>query len=524
MTSYDFVVVGAGSSGAALAGRLSEDPEVRVLLLEAGGSHRHSSVQIPAAFSKQFKTKRDWELYSEPEPQLNGRSLYYPRAKMLGGCSSMNAMVYIRGNREDYDAWAKEGATGWSYDDLLPLFRRSEDNARGQSHYHGVGGPLHVQDLRSPSDVSHSILEAMVQAGFQRNEDLNGADQLGVAFNQVTQSRGQRWTSADAFLTPARHRKNLEVLTDAHVLRVRVEGHRAIGVDVERDGRLEFLRAEREVILSAGAVNTPQLLMLSGIGPGAHLAEHGIPTFVDNPHVGSHLMEHPFYLANFETTAKGTLFGAESPRHVANYLVRKRGPLTSNVAEISGFVSTRSGETLPDMQILGAPAFFYDNGFATHDKPAITLALSMVAPVSEGSVRLRSRNPKDKVALSLNLFAERADLESMVSAIELAREIVAAPALRDVIGPEIHPGSVARTRTEIEREVREGVQHTFHASSTARIGSEETGVVDAELRVHGVGGLRVADASVFPVIPRGNTHAPAVMVGEKAADLIRAAS
>src|SRR5262245_61016981 len=454
MTSYDYVVVGAGSAAAVVAGRLSEDPDVRVLLIEAGGSHKHMSVQVPAAFSAQFKTARDWEFYSEPEPHLNGRSLYYPRAKMLGGCSSMNAMVYIRGNSRDYDSWAKEGATGWSYDEVLPLFRRSEDNARGQSQYHAVGGPLRVQDLRSPNAVSHSILEAMVQSGIPRNEDLNGADQLGVAFNQVCQSGGSRWTTADAFLTPARHRPNLEVLTDTHVLRVRLEGRRAVGVDVEREGRLEFLRAEREVILSAGAVNTPQLLMLSGIGPGTHLAEHGITAHVDNPHVGTHLMEHPFYLANFETTAKHTLYGAESPRHLANYLVRKRGPLTSNVAEISGFVSTRSGEELPDMQILGAPAFFFDNGFAKHDKPAITLALSMVAPVSEGSVRLRSRNPKDKVALSLNLFAERADLESMISAVELAREIVAAPALRDVIGPEIHPGSKARTRTDIEREVR----------------------------------------------------------------------
>jgi choline dehydrogenase-like flavoprotein len=521
MTSYDYIVVGAGSAGAVVAGRLSEDPDVRVLLIEAGGSHRHMSVQIPAAFPQQFKTKLDWELYSEPEPQLDGRSLYYPRGKMLGGCSSMNAMIYVRGNRHDYDAWAKNGATGWSYDDVLPLYRRSENNSRGQSHYHGVDGPLHVQDLRSPGEVSHAMVDAIAETGISRNNDINGAEQLGVGFNQVCQNRGQRWTTADAFLTPARRRPNLHVQKDTHVLRVRIDSGRAVGVETERNGRLESVRAEREVILSAGAVNTPQLLMLSGVGPADHLAEHGIGAVVDNPHVGAHLMEHPFLMVNFETAAKGTLFGAEHPKHLANYFVRRGGPLTSNIAELSAFFVTRSGEELPDMQIIGAPAYFHDNGFSTHDKPAVTFALSLVAPTSEGSVRLRSRNPKDPVALNLNMFSERADMESMISAVERTREIVAAPALRKLVGKEIHPGSAAKTRSQIEAKVREECIHTFHASCTARIGARGEGVVDPELRVHGVRGLRVADASVFPWITRGNTHAPAVMVGEKAVDLIR---
>src|SRR5262245_51891033 len=361
MTTYDYIVVGAGSAGAVVAGRLSEDPSVRVLLIEAGGSHKHLSVQVPAAFPKQFKTKRDWEFYSEPEPQLDGRSLYYPRAKMLGGCSNMNAMVYMRGNRDDYDAWAKDGATGWSYDELLPLFKRTENNSRGQNDYHGVDGPLHVEDLRSPTPVSRLIIDAMVETGMPRNDDLNGAEQVGVGFNQVTQHRGQRWTTADAFLT--HNRSNLHIQKDSHVLRVRIEAGRAVGVEVEQNGTLRFVRAEREVIVSAGAVNTPQLLMLSGVGPADHLAEHGITTLGDNPHVGAPLMEHPFMMVNFETTAKGTLFGAEHPRHLVSYFARRRGPLTSNVAELSGFFSTRSGEELPDMQMLAAPAYFFDNGF-----------------------------------------------------------------------------------------------------------------------------------------------------------------
>ncbi|HEY7008571.1 MAG TPA: GMC family oxidoreductase N-terminal domain-containing protein [Jatrophihabitantaceae bacterium] len=521
MTSFDYIVVGAGSAGAVVAGRLSENPAVRVLLIEAGGSHKHMSVQVPAAFSQQFKTKLDWEYYSEPDPNLAGRSLYYPRAKMLGGCSSMNAMIYIRGNRHDYDAWAKDGANGWSYDELLPLFRRSENNSRGESLYHGVDGPLHVQDQRSPNPVSKAMLDAMVSSGIARNVDFNGAVQEGAGFNQVCQKRGQRWTTADAFVLPAAKRPNLEIRRDTHVLRVRIEGGRAVGVETERNGRLEFVRAEREVILSAGAINTPQLLMLSGVGPGDHLAEHGIRTVVDNPHVGAHLMDHPFYLANYETTAKGTLSEAKSPKHLVNYFARRRGLLTSNVAELSAFVSTRGADELPDIQIIGGPSYFWDNGFATHDRPAIVFAPSLIAPASEGSVRLRSANPKDHVALNLNFFDDEADLASMVSAIERIRDIVTEPALRGIAGAEIHPGDEAKTRAQLERKVREEVLHTYHASCTARIGDEGEGVVDPELRVHGVPGLRVADASVFPRITRGNTHAPAVLVGEKAADLIR---
>ena len=365
MTSYDYIVVGAGSAGAVVAGRLSENPDLRVLLIEAGGSHRHPNVQIPAAFPKQFKSKVDWEYYTEPEPHLDGRSLLYQRGKMLGGCSSMNAMIYIRGNRHDYDVWAKDGATGWSYDEVLPLFKRTENNSRGQNDYHGVDGPQHVQDLRSPRELTHAMIDAMVETGMPRNTDFNGEEQEGVGFNQVCQNRGRRWTTADAFLMPARRRPNLTIQRDTQVLRVRFAGDRAVGVETENVG---FVRAEREVILSGGALNTPQLLMLSGVGPADHLAENGITAMVDNPHVGAHLMEHPFYMVNYETTAPGTLFGAGSLKHLADYYARRRGPLTSNVAELSAFFRTGSHE-LPDMQIIGAPGYFFDNGFATQ-RPA----------------------------------------------------------------------------------------------------------------------------------------------------------
>ena len=522
MSSYDYIVVGAGSAGAVVAGRLSEDAATRVLLLEAGGTHRHRSVRIPGAFAKQFKTDLDWDFYTEPEPFLEGRSLYHPRAKMLGGCSSMNAMIYIRGNRADYDSWAKGGATGWSYDELLPLFRRSENNSRGESTYHGGAGPLHVQDLRSPNDLSHTLVDAMRAAGIERNDDFNGADQVGAGFYQVCQRRGRRWTTADAFLMPPRRRPNLTILTGTHVLGVRISRGRAVGVEVERSGTREVLYAEREVILSAGAINTPQLLMLSGIGPADHLAEHGITTVVDNPNVGAHLMDHPAYLVNVETSAKGTLAEAESLRNLADWVVRRRGMLTSNIGECGAFFHTRFGDAAPSMQLVCAPAYFWNHGQSAHDRPAFTLGCSLVGPQSRGAIRLRSGDPHAKVAATYNYLAEPADMEAMVDAIQRAREIAAAAPLRRVAGPEIHPGDTARTRAELEQHVRREVSHTYHPACTARIGTQADGVVDPELRVYGVDGLRVADASVFPTVPHGNTHAPSVLVGEKAADLIRA--
>jgi choline dehydrogenase len=523
MSAFDYIVIGAGSAGAVVAGRLSEDPAVRVLLVEAGGSGRHLNVQIPAAFPKQFKTGHDWQFYTEPEPHLNGRTIYHPRGKMLGGCSGQNAMIYIRGNRYDYDSWAKNGAAGWSYDEVLPLFKRSEHNSRGASDFHGASGPMFVEDLRSPNELSQRIVEAMVASGIKRSDDFNGSDQLGAGLYQVTQKRGQRWTTSDGYLRPARHRPNLTVLTGTRALRLRTDQGRVTGVDVERAGKRDFHRAERETVLSAGAFNTPQLLMLSGIGPAGHLAEHGIPVVVDNPNVGAHLMDHPMYMVNFETTAKGTLIGAESPRQLAEYLARRRGLLTSNIGEAGAFFHTRSGDDAPYMQFIGAPGYFWNHGFESHPKPAFAIGCSMVGAVSEGQVRLRGSDPAERAAATFNYFAAPEDMQAMVTAAERAREVAAAGPLRDVVGTELHPGTRANTSAQLEAEIRRNVEHTYHPACTARIGTETDGVVDARLRVHGVAGLRIADASVFPRIPHGNTHAPALMVGEKAADLLRSA-
>jgi choline dehydrogenase len=524
MTSYDYIVVGAGSAGAVVAARLSESADNRVLLIEAGGSHKHMNVQVPAAFSTQFKTKLDWAYFSEPEQYLGGRRIFMPRAKMLGGCSSMNAMIYIRGNKADYDTWAKDGATGWSYADVLPLFRKSENNSRGADEYHGDSGPLYVQDLRSPNAMSLRLVEAIAATALEANDDFNGADQLGTGLYQVTQRRGMRWTTADGYLKPARKRSNFHVLTDTLVHRVRIQDGEAVGVEAERDGRPGFIRATKEVIVSAGAINTPQLLMLSGIGPADHLAEHGIRVIVDNPNVGDHYMDHPAYVVNFETTAKGTLHEAQSPRWLLAYLTRRTGLLTSNVGEVGAFFHTRSGDAAPDMQYICAPGYFWDHGFRTYPTPALAIGCSLVGALSTGHVRLRSSDPRDKPAITANYLKEPEDRQAMITAVERAREVQASAPLHGLVGKEIHPGGDTSSREALDKIIRREVEHTYHPACTARIGTETGGVVDPQLRVHGVQRLRVADASVFPIIPHGNTNAPTVMVGEKAALMIAATS
>ena len=442
-----------------------------------------------------------------------------PRAKMLGGCSSMNAMIYIRGNKADYDAWAKDGATGWSYADVLPLFRTSENNSRGADDYHGDNGPLYVQDLRSPNEMSLRLVEAITATGLQANADFNGAEQPGTGLYQVTQRRGMRWTTADGYINPARKRSNFSVLTNTLVLRVRIENGAAVGVEAERDGQTGFIRANKEVIVSAGAINTPQLLMLSGIGPADHLAGHGIPVIVDNPNVGGHYMDHPMYMINVETTAKGTLHEAQSPKWLLAYLARRTGMLTSNIGEAGAFFHTRPGDAAPDMQYICAPGYFYDHGFRTYTTPALAIGCSLVGARSTGHVRLRSGDPKDKPAITANYLKEPEDMQAMITAAERAREIFASAPLRDLVGQEIHPGGDTSSRQALGKIIRREVEHTYHPACTARIGTESSGVVDPQLRVHGV---QVADASVFPSIPHGNTHAPTVMTGEKAAIMIAA--
>ncbi|TYL50001.1 FAD-binding protein [Nocardioides sp. BGMRC 2183] len=523
MTEFDYIIVGSGSGGAVLAGRLSEDPSVSVLVLEAGGRSRpNMNVQIPAAFAKQFHTAIDWDYESEPEPHLNDRRIYQPRGKMLGGSSGMNAMMYVRGNRADYDGWAKSGATGWSYDEILPLFRRMETNSRGASEFHGDSGPQYVEDAPDPRGVSHRFVDAMVETGMPRTDDFNGAEQVGASLFQRFTRRGQRWTTYDGYLAPRRKQANLTITSKAAVHRVVIENGRATGVVAKVGGQVQTLRARREVILSAGAYNTPQLLMLSGIGPSEHLAEHGITTVVDNPHVGGHLMDHPMMLMNWETTDQDNLAFAEKPGQLLKYFTRRKGMLTSNVGEAGSFFHTSVEDIAPQMEMITAPVYFFQHGGVTYDTPAIAIGLSMVGAQSEGTVRLRSADPEAAPRICNNYFSDPRDMQSMVDGIERAREVMASATMKGTVGKEIHPGpSYGSSREELESAIRAEVEHTYHPTCTARMGAEGEGVLDAELRVQGVEGLRVADASAMPRVTHGNTHAPVMLIGEKAADLIK---
>jgi choline dehydrogenase len=521
MDTYDVIVIGAGAAGCVVAARLSEDPDRRVLLLEAGGHNKRLSVKAPAAFSAQFGTKLDWEYWTEPEENLFGRSLHEPRGKLMGGCSSMNAMMYVRGNRFDYDSWAAEGAAGWSADEILPFFTRSEDNGDLAGPYHGRGGPMHVE-TRDPDPVARRMVDACVEAGFERLTDLNGAQQEGVAFTQVNQKRGMRHDAATAFLGPARGRPNLTIKTGALVHRVRLDGGRATSVEVSFGKSLEQFGADGEIVLCAGAFGTPEILQRSGIGPAEHLKSVGVPSLVDLPAVGRHLMEHPFQFLNWELVGDDIgLSDLSHPKHLARWLATRKGKLTSNVGEALAFFRTDSSLPAPDMELVLAPLFFWEHGKREHPRPAFSIGLSYVAPISRGSVMIASPDPGQKARVSLRMLSHDSEVRALVAGVHKAREIVSQPAMDGMRGAEINPGLWVRTDEAISEYVRHTVEHTYHPACSARIGSPEEGACDAELRVHGVDGLRIADASAMPTITRGNTHAPTLMIGERCADFIR---
>jgi choline dehydrogenase len=520
MSTHDYVVVGAGSAGCVLANRLSARGAV-VLLLESGGSDRKLGVRAPAAFPTLFQGSSDWNYLSEPEPGLYGRRWYLPRGRMLGGSSSMNAMLYVRGNRTDYDGWVSEhGATGWSYEDVLPLFKRSEDNAEIHDEYHGVGGELHVTRRRWLSPHWESFVEAAVAAGLERNDDCNGARQDGVGLIQTTTKGGRRLSAADAFLRPIRKRDNLEVATKAQALRVVLEGGRAVGVEYHRGGRRQTARAEREVIVSAGAYGSPQLLMLSGIGPADHLREHGIEPLVDSPNVGAQLMEHPMAFVNWSTSRTDTLDDAASPRHLGPWLALGRGKLSSTIAEAVLHWRSDSSLPAPDFQFLFAPVYFWEHGFRKTGAPALTVGASYLGPRSRGSVRLRSADPTDHPRILNNALTADSEVDAFLRAIELIREIASRPPFARLLVEELNPSADLRGRSQMIDWLRATCEHEYHPACTCRIGNPEEGVVDPELRVHGLDGLRVADASAMPRVTSGNTHAPTVMIAERCAELV----
>jgi choline dehydrogenase-like flavoprotein len=514
--AYDYVIVGAGSAGCVLAGRLSEDPDVRVALVEAGGQDSQPEIHIPAAFPALFKSGLDWDLLGEPEPGLANRRLYLPRGKMLGGCSSINAMIYVRGNRADFDAWAQDGCEGWAYDDVLPYFRRSEDNERGEDPFHGVGGPLAISESRSMHPLIDTMLEAARQVGHEHNPDFNGARQEGVGRFQLTQRDGLRCSTADAYLQPARQRANLDVITAAFTLRILFEGDRAVGVEIARDGRVEPLRAEREVIVSAGTYQSPVLLMLSGIGPEDQLAPFGIEIREALP-VGDGLQDHCMAQLNY-LTDEPSLFLATTPENIALLEAEGRGALTSNIPEAGAFFRARSGVDAPDVEFHFSPSLFFDEGLTAPADHGYCFGPVVIHPTSRGRVMLRAPLADSKPRVLCNFLTTEEDRESMLAGMRLALEIARQEPLRAV---ERAPFSVPASDSDEDllAFVQRAGQSVYHPTSTCAMGS----VVDPELRVYGCDGLRVIDASVMPRITRGNTNAATIMIAERAADLIRAA-
>jgi choline dehydrogenase len=520
---YDYIIVGAGSAGCVLANRLSEDPSTRVLLLEAGGRDRSLKIKIPAAFPQQFHTKLDWDFATEPEPHVDGRSLFVPRGKAIGGSSSMNAMLYVRGRPLDYDSWEAQGAPGWGYEDVLPYFKRSEDNVRGPSEYHGVGGPLRVSEQRSPRPLNQSLIAASEAAGIPRIADYNGPEQDGVSMFQVTQKNGTRLSAADAYLHPVRSRPNLELRTGVSVLGVELEGERAVGVRLRRGSSgIETVRAEREVLLAAGAIGSPQLLLLSGIGPAEELAAVGLETRLDLPGVGRNLQDHPFVTMIWEVSDQSTLYGADKPKPLAEWLLRRSGKLSSTVAEVVAFTRTRGGLPAADIQFHMGAAYFEDHGAETYEGHCMVIAPVLVSPKARGQVWLRSAEPTAKPRIITNTLSEPEDLESLIAGMRLAREIADHSPLKEIRVKELKPGSGAVDREELEADLRRRLMLIYHPVGTARMSdTHPEAVVDSQLRVHGLQGLRVIDASIMPTIVGGNTNAPTIMIAERGADLIR---
>jgi choline dehydrogenase len=518
----DYVIVGAGSAGCALANRLSEDSTVKVLLLEVGGPDKKQEIQIPAAFPKLFRTECDWAYETEELEHMNRRRMFWPRGRVLGGSSSINAMVYSRANRSDHDRFSELGVEGWGYDAVLPYYKKSENNERGPSEFHGVGGELNVADLRCVNPLTHRFVEAAQSAGLKYNEDFNGASQEGVGYLQVTQKNGKRHSAAAAFLKPAMSRPNLTVKTGAHVTRLLFDKNKVIGVEFVQDGGTERARVNREVILSGGTINSPQTLMLSGVGPADHLRAMDIPVVVDLPGVGQNLMDHLLIGVEYECREPIGLHKADNVKNVLNFLLFKKGPLTSNVGEAAAFLNTGPSRGAPNIELIFAPVFYMDNGFKNPDLHGFSIGVALQKSESKGRVRLKSNDPFVAPAIQPDYLASEADLAACVEGVKLAREIFGSKRFDRFRGKEWWPGEAAKTDDDFAAHIRQTAETIYHPVGTCRMGNDAKAVVDDRLRAHGVEGLRVVDASVMPIQITGHTNAPTIAIAEKAADLIKA--
>ncbi len=527
--TFDYIVTGAGSAGCAVAARLSESGQYRVLLLEAGGPDRNPWIHIPMGFYRLFANPQvNWMYESEPEEKLDGRALYQPRGKVLGGTSSINGMVYMRGNAADYDEWRQRGCEGWDYDSVLPYFKKAEHQERGPSEFHGVGGPLRVSDQPRRVELADRLVEAAIQAGLPANDDFNGAQQEGAGYFQSTTGQSKRWSTATAYLRPARSRQNLVVRPNAQATRILIEEGNAVGVTYVRNGTEHTARARGEIVVCGGVFNSPQLLQLSGIGPGALLQDMGIAVLRDLPAVGRHLQDHFFVRLAYRCTRPVTLneLANSLPRRaiaMAQYMLFKSGPLAANGVTAGAFARSDPRLERPDLQFNFSPFSYASRdrtGAVPHPFPGFSLSAVHLRPDARGSVLIKSPDPLAPPAIRFNFLQTPYDLQALVAGMRLARKFTRQPALAPYVAAELVPGPSVNSDKEFEANIRQTASSNLHPVGTCRMGPEGDTVVDARLRVHGVGRLRVADASIMPTVPAGNTNAPSIMIGEKAAAMI----
>jgi choline dehydrogenase-like flavoprotein len=527
--TYDYIVTGAGSAGCAVAARLSESGRHRVLLLEAGGEDRYPWIHVPMGYGRLFSNPRvNWMYESEPEPELEGRSMYQPRGKVLGGTSSINGMVYMRGNPADYDEWRQRGCTGWDWDSVLPYFKKAEDQERGPDEFHGIGGPLRVSDQPARFELAEHWIAAATEAGLPANNDFNNGQQEGAGPFQSTTKGRRRWSTAAAYLRPARDRKNLTVTTNALATRVVIENGRATGVEFLRHGARQIARARGEVIVCGGVFNSPQLLQLSGLGPGELLHNLGIPVVRDMPAVGADLQDHFYVRLAFRCTKPITLNDvANNPlRKVTaglQYILFRTGPLATNGICAGGFARSDQRLERPDIQLNFSLWSFAERtrkGVFPHPFPGFTVSAVHLRPDARGAVRVKSADPLAPPAIRFNFLKTQYDLQALTAGMRLARKIVNQPALSSYVADELIPGKEVNTDAEFEAAIRRNGISNLHPVGTCRMGADEASVLDPQLQVRGVGHLRVVDASVMPSVPAGNTNAPSIMIGEKASDMI----
>ncbi len=528
---YDYVIIGAGSAGCVLASRLTEDRDIRVLLIEAGGRDRHPLTRLPIAWVLcSLKPDFNWGYKTEPEQHLGGREVPLPRGKMLGGSSSINGMMYVRGHPRDYDQWRQMGLRGWGYADVLPYFKRSENNWRGETKYHGGSGPLEVRQLNAPEFLFEPMAEAAVAAGYKMAEDPNGADTEGFSRHDLTVTKsGRRASAARMYLYPALQRNNLTVITGALTLRIVAANGRATGVEYLRDGKRETAHASREVILSAGAYNSPQVLMLSGIGPADELGKHGIKSVLDLPGVGQNLSEHPFVPFGMKAASTDTFLQHlrldRATLHAMRWALFGSGPFGFNGATGNLFVRTRPELERPDVQLIfnaaGQSARLWWPWHAKRQSYSFNSGISLLHPDGRGHVSLRSADPVDRPRIHLNLFSERNDIASAIGGIRIARDVFARQPLKGLVREEALPGADVQSDADLTAYIRKVATITHHPCGTCRMGTDAAAVVDETLKLRGLDGLRVVDASVMPTVPGGNINAPVIMIAEKAADMIR---